>query len=96
MGVDGTLIHGKVFIWVGLLLIAVVLFSQIVRYPGKIFIGILKSAVLGCLVIFATNWVGQYFHFHIPFNAITTMTAGFLGLPGLAALITLKLWIITG
>jgi inhibitor of the pro-sigma K processing machinery len=93
MGVEGKLIHGQVLIWAGLALVSVVVLAQLVKYPGKILVWILKSAVLGCLFIFAANWVGQYFHFHLPFNAVTTMIAGFLGLPGLAALVTLKLWI---
>lgn len=82
--------------WVGLTLIAIFVLAQVAKYPGKILFWIVKSVILGCLFVFAANWVGQYFHFHLPFNAVTTMIAGFLGLPGLAALVTLKLWIIAG
>ncbi|MCL6594563.1 MAG: pro-sigmaK processing inhibitor BofA family protein, partial [Alicyclobacillus sp.] len=51
--------------------------------------------VLGCLFIYAVNWVGQQFHFHLPLNPVTALTAGFLGIPGLVALVALHLWLYT-
>lgn len=83
----------NVILWAGLGIIALVVLAQVVKYPGQIFWKVVKSAILGCLFIFAVNWVGQYFHFHLPFNPITALTAGFLGIPGIAALITVELWL---
>ncbi|MCL6516604.1 pro-sigmaK processing inhibitor BofA family protein [Alicyclobacillus sp.] len=83
--------HGLV--WIGLALVGVFVVAQVVRYPGQVFWWLVKSAALGCLFVFAVNWVGQYLHYHLPFNPITALTAGFLGIPGLAALILLHLWL---
>ncbi|AEJ42133.1 pro-sigmaK processing inhibitor BofA [Alicyclobacillus acidocaldarius subsp. acidocaldarius Tc-4-1] len=38
--------------------------------------------------------IGSYLGFHLPLNPITVLAAGFLGLPGLAALVVLHLWVL--
>lgn len=81
------------FLWLGGGLIGVFVLAQLLQHPRQIVWKLSKSAVLGCLFVFAVNWIGQYFHYHLPFNAVTALTAGFLGLPGVAALITLQLWL---
>jgi inhibitor of the pro-sigma K processing machinery len=83
----------QIYIWLALGLVGLVLMAQVIRYPGQIFWKIAKSAALGCLFVFAVNWIGQYFHYHLPFNPMTAFTAGFLGIPGVVALITLQLWL---
>lgn len=83
----------SLFLWLGGGLIGIFILAQILQHPRQIFLKLVKSAVLGCLFILAVNWVGQYFHYHLPFNAVTALTAGFLGLPGVAALVTLHLWL---
>ncbi|MCL6600831.1 MAG: pro-sigmaK processing inhibitor BofA family protein [Alicyclobacillus macrosporangiidus] len=80
-------------LWAGLALMGVFAASQVLRYPGQVFWWVVKSAVLGCLFVFAVNWVGQYVHYHLPFNPLTAMAAGLLGIPGVAALIVLHLWL---
>lgn len=81
-------------IGIGLFLVGVYVVSQFVRYPGQMFWKLVKSAILGCLFVLAVNWIGGYFQFHLPFNPITALTAGFLGIPGVAALVVLKAWIV--
>ncbi|WP_400161774.1 pro-sigmaK processing inhibitor BofA family protein [Brevibacillus sp. TJ4] len=49
--------------------------------------------VIGAILLFFTNLVGEMASFHIPINPITALLAGFLRLPGLAALVVIKLWI---
>jgi inhibitor of the pro-sigma K processing machinery len=46
--------------------------------------------------VLAVNWIGGYFHYHLPLNPVTALVAGFLGLPGVAALITMQLWLFSG
>jgi inhibitor of the pro-sigma K processing machinery len=79
---------------IGLFLVGVFVVTQFIRYPGQLLWKIAKSAVLGCLFVFAVNWIGQYFQFHLPFNPITALTAGLLGIPGVIALVVLKAWIV--
>jgi inhibitor of the pro-sigma K processing machinery len=85
--------HSQLILWIGAALVALALVAQVVKYPRQVFWKVLKSAAFGCLFIFAVDWVGQYFHYHLPFNPLTALTAGFLGIPGVVALVTLQLWL---
>lgn len=49
--------------------------------------------VIGAVLLFFANLVGELADFHIPINPITALLAGFLRLPGLAALVVIKLWV---
>lgn len=49
--------------------------------------------VIGAILLFFANLVGEWASFHIPINPITALLVGFLRLPGLAALIVIKLWV---
>jgi inhibitor of the pro-sigma K processing machinery len=83
----------QLILWVGVGLVALVVVIQVAKYPSQVFWKLMKSAVVGCLFIFAIDWIGQYFHFHMPFNPLTALTAGLLGIPGVIALVTLQLWL---
>jgi inhibitor of the pro-sigma K processing machinery len=83
--------------WVIALLIAGILLlvaaSKSVTGPIR-WIGIAAmQLVIGAILLFFTNLVGEMASFHIPINPITALLAGFLRLPGLAALIVIKLWV---
>lgn len=83
--------------WVIALLIAGILLLVAASKPvtGPIrWIGIpAMQLVIGAILLFFTNLVGEMASFHIPINPITALLAGFLRLPGLAALIVIKLWV---
>lgn len=85
--------HLTWLLWGALILAAFFTITQVVQYPGRIAWKVAKSVVMGCLFILAVNWVGQYFHYHLPFNVLTTLAAGFLGIPGVAALVAMHLWV---
>lgn len=84
----------QLLIGLALFLVGAVVITQFARYPGQMVWKLVKSAVLGCLFVLAVNWIGGYFQFHLPFNPVTALTAGFLGIPGVAALVALKLWVV--
>lgn len=46
--------------------------------------------LLGALMLFLLNAVGEFFNLHIPINAATTVVSGLLGIPGIAALVIIK------
>lgn len=75
-------------------LVVVYLLSQVVRGPSAILIGIGKSLLFGVVGLYLLNLAGQYIHMHIPINPLTAVTAGVLGVPGLAALIVIQMWIL--
>lgn len=51
------------------------------------------QVVIGAVLLFFANLVGELASFHIPINPVTALLAGFLRLPGLAALIVIKLYV---
>lgn len=75
-------------------LIAIFLLSQFVREPTAIIVGIGKALLFGVIGLFLLNLVGQYVQLHIPINPFTAVLVGLLGVPGLAALIVIHMWIL--
>ncbi|MCU9615361.1 pro-sigmaK processing inhibitor BofA family protein [Caldibacillus lycopersici] len=60
------------------------------RFIGQ---GIIKI-VIGALFLFFLNVIGSNFGIHVPINFITATISGLLGLPGVAALTVIQLWIL--
>jgi inhibitor of the pro-sigma K processing machinery len=49
----------------------------------------LVKIMIGALGLFIINSIGTLMDFHIPINLITASICGFLGIPGMAALIAI-------
>ena len=65
---------------------------------GKIFIVPLKTifrfilnSILGGILIFIINIIGEAFNFHIGLNIITSILVGLLGIPGVIAIVLIKI-----
>ncbi len=52
------------------------------------------QVALGALLVFLFNVVGSWFAVQLPINWFTAAVAGFLGLPGLGALLVIQ-WLVT-
>ncbi|USG65875.1 pro-sigmaK processing inhibitor BofA family protein [Brevibacillus ruminantium] len=50
--------------------------------------------VIGAVLLFFANLIGDLADFHIPINPVTALVTGLLRLPGLAALIIIKMWLL--
>lgn len=50
--------------------------------------------VIGALFLFFLNMLGNQFGIHVPINLITSAVSGFLGIPGMFALVAIEMWII--
>lgn len=61
-----------------------------VRFIGQ---GLIKLTI-GALFLFFLNAFGNQFGIHVPINFITTAVSGFLGIPGLFALVAIQTWVI--
>lgn len=59
------------------------------RFVGQ---GVVKL-LIGALLLFFLNIIGNQFGLHIPINIATSAVSGFLGLPGLCALVAIDTWI---
>ncbi|QWH15674.1 pro-sigmaK processing inhibitor BofA [Bacillus mycoides] len=60
-----------------------------IRFIGKV----LFRVTLGIALLFIVNVAGTYFDFHIPINMGTATVSSLLGVPGVAALVIIKLYI---
>ncbi|TKC13502.1 pro-sigmaK processing inhibitor BofA family protein [Robertmurraya kyonggiensis] len=61
-----------------------------IRLVGQ---GVVKL-LIGALFLFFLNIIGAQFGIHIPINLATSVVSGFLGIPGLFALVAIDTWII--
>lgn len=52
------------------------------------------NLVVGSMILFLFNLIAESFTFEIPINPVTVTVTGFLGFPGLAALVIIKQFIL--
>ncbi len=71
-------------------LILVYLVGYLMMIPGKYAIRMLINACLGGIGLLVVNMVGPVWGVAVGVNAITAMTVGFLGVPGVVLLVLLK------
>ena len=71
-------------------IIAVVIIAKILSWPFKIIFKLIINIILGGLFIIVINTFGAGIGLNIPFNTITALTAGILGIPGVILLIILQ------
>ncbi|MEH7109811.1 MULTISPECIES: pro-sigmaK processing inhibitor BofA family protein [Bacillaceae] len=75
-------------------LIVVLLFSGAPFKPVR-FVGLAVVKVLiGALFLFFLNVIGNRYGIHVPINVATSAVSGFLGIPGLCALVAIQQWVI--
>ncbi|WP_066371691.1 pro-sigmaK processing inhibitor BofA family protein [Neobacillus fumarioli] len=60
------------------------------RFVGQAVI----KLVIGALFLFFLNTAGNRFGIHVPINFITSSVSGFLGIPGLLALVAIEHWVL--
>lgn len=64
------------------------LFIKLLKWPIKILI----NGVVGIVLLYIANYIGEYFNFYININPITALIAGFLGVPGVLFLVIFQLF----
>lgn len=50
--------------------------------------------IIGALFLFFLNAFGSVFDYHLPINIVTASVSGFLGIPGLIALVVIDLFVL--
>ncbi len=71
-------------------IIALIIIAKILSWPLKKIIKLVLNIALGLLMILVVNTFGQGISLHIPFNYVTAIVSGFLGVPGVIGLIILN------
>lgn len=61
-----------------------------IRYIGQ---GMIKL-LIGAMFLFFLNTIGNHYGIQVPINLVTSAISGFLGIPGLVALVAVQTWII--
>ena len=61
--------------------------------PLKWILKLLGNSILGGIIIYIVNLIGNMYGFHIGLNIVTTLVVGILGIPGAILLVVLKLFL---
>lgn len=58
--------------------------------PLKVILKLIGNSVLGMVILYLLNFLGDFFGFHLPLNFFSAIIVGFLGVPGVALLFLLE------
>ncbi len=72
-----------------LAIIALIVITKILSWPLKKILKLLINVAIGILMIIVVNIFGEGINLHIPFNIVTALVSGTLGIPGVICLIVL-------
>jgi inhibitor of the pro-sigma K processing machinery len=75
-------------------LILILLFSGASSKPARFVGRAAIKLVIGSLFLFFLNVAGNRYGIHVPINFATSAISGFLGIPGLFALVAIQQWVI--
>ncbi|NRD77444.1 pro-sigmaK processing inhibitor BofA family protein [Bacillus sp. BRMEA1] len=75
-------------------IVLILLFSGAPVKPLRLVGQAAIKLVIGALFLFFLNTAGNRFGIHVPINLVTSSVSGFLGIPGLLALVAIQHWII--
>lgn len=84
-------LHWDIFIAYAAGLFLVYAVARLLLVPILTMLRLLTSAVVGGLLLYLANLLGNLVGIHIPINPITALVVGFLGVPGLLLVFVLKL-----
>lgn len=71
-------------------ILAVIIIAKIFTWPFKKILKLLLNIVIGLLMILLVNNFGAPIGLHIPFNTVTALVSGILGIPGVLILIVIN------
>ena len=75
----------------GLGLMLLCLIGYLLLVPRRFMWRLVAGGVMGALALWAVNLLGSLAGFHVEINPFTAMAVGFLGLPGTALVVALRL-----
>lgn len=71
-------------------IVAVIVIAKIFSWPFRKIFKLVLNIALGLIMILIVNVFGQNIGLHIPFNIVTALISGILGLPGVICLIVIN------
>ncbi|MBO5478103.1 MAG: pro-sigmaK processing inhibitor BofA family protein [Clostridia bacterium] len=73
--------------------IAVIVVAKMLAWPVKKILKLAINVILGIIMIYLVNTFGMTLGISIPFNIVTALIAGVLGVPGVIVLILIGFFI---
>ncbi len=73
-----------------LALVALYALVHLLYLPFRMAMALIYNGVVGGFLLWVVNLGGGFFGFHVGLNPITAVTAGLLGIPGVAGLVLLR------
>ena len=77
-------------LWFILAIALLFMVVKFLKWPLKILWKLIVNGVLGFVLLILVNFVGGYFGISIGINIVTSLIAGFFGVPGVIFLIILS------
>ena len=74
----------------GISVIALIVIAKLLSWPLKKILKLLLNTGIGLLLVLVINTFGDSIGLHIPFNIVTALVVGLLGIPGTIALVILN------
>ena len=74
----------------GISVIALIVIAKLLSWPLKKILKLLLNTGLGLLLVLVINTFGASIGLHIPFNIVTALVVGLLGIPGTIGLVILN------
>ena len=88
-------VETSIWLWVLVVSIVGLVFVALRQRIGLRWVGVAAvNVVVAGILLYFLGLAEPYTHFHLPINMVTMTTVAALGVPGLAALIGLKLLVI--
>ena len=75
-----------IYALVGLALLYLII--KLLKWPIKLLI----NGIIGIVLLYVANFIGEYLNFYITINPITALIAGFLGSPGVIFLVIFQMF----
>lgn len=75
----------SILIFIGILVLLIVL-AKVFSFPLKIIFKVILNAIIGIVLLLIINYFGFNYGINIPFNEITAVVCGILGIPGVILL----------
>ena len=75
-----------IYALVGLALLYLII--KLLKWPIKLLI----NGIIGIVLLYVANFIGEYLNFYITINPITALIAGFLGIPGVILLLIFQIF----
>lgn len=71
-------------------IVAVIVIAKVFSWPFRKIFKLVLNIAFGLIMILIVNVFGQNIGLHIPFNIVTALISGILGLPGVICLIVIN------